>query len=71
MARSLTLVLCVAAVAAQFNFKHTQYETSPPVYPSPRTCGAGGWDVAFKKAQEFVAELTIEEKAEILTGMWR
>jgi hypothetical protein len=24
----------IAAVAAQFDFTHTQYETSPPVYPS-------------------------------------
>ena len=71
MIRALFLVACATAAAAQFNVKHTQYGTSPPVYPSPRTCGAGGWDAALEKAQAFVAELTIEEKAQMVTGTQR
>ncbi|CAG5158099.1 uncharacterized protein ALTATR162_LOCUS4982 [Alternaria atra] len=67
MVRALPLSACATAVAAQFNVKHTQYGTSPPVYPSPRTCGAGGWDGALEKARAFVAELTIEEKAQMVT----
>jgi beta-glucosidase len=34
MVRSLALLGCATAVAGQFDFIHTQYETSPPVYPS-------------------------------------
>jgi beta-glucosidase len=30
--------------------------------------GSGGWDEAFSKAQQFVAKLTIEEKADMVTG---
>ena len=68
MVRVLLLTACATVAAAQFNIKHTQYGTSPPVYPSPRTCGAGGWDAALEKAQTFVADLTTEEKAQIITG---
>jgi hypothetical protein len=68
MVRVLLLTACATVAAAQFNIKHTQYGTSPPVYPSPRTCGAGGWDAALEKAQAFVADLTTEEKAQIITG---
>jgi hypothetical protein len=32
--RFLVLLGSATAVAAQFNFAHTQYDTSPPVYPS-------------------------------------
>ncbi|RYN48985.1 hypothetical protein AA0117_g13427, partial [Alternaria alternata] len=58
----------IAAVAAQFDFTHTQYETSPPVYPSPYTTGAGGWDQALDMARDFVGQLTLEEKAGMVTG---
>jgi beta-glucosidase len=71
MVRTLPLVAYATAVAAQFNVKHTQYGTSPPVYPSPRTYGAGGWNAALKEAQAFVAELTTEEKAQMVTGKHR
>ncbi|KAL8378010.1 avenacinase [Gaeumannomyces hyphopodioides] len=53
---------------AQFGIKHTQYGTSEPVYPSPKISGAGGWEAALAKAKGFVAELTPEEKANMVTG---
>ncbi|KAH3983159.1 hypothetical protein HBI04_079020 [Parastagonospora nodorum] len=68
MLRSLVLLSCATAVAAQFNFTHTQYNTSPPVYPSPNITGAGGWEAALEKARGFVGKLTIEEKARMVTG---
>lgn len=33
-----------------------------------RISGAGGWDDALEKARAFVAELTLEEKADMVTG---
>ena len=71
MLRTLSLLGCAATVAAQFNISHTQYGTSPPIYPSPQISGAGGWDAALEKAHAFLAELTTEEKAQIVTGMRR
>ncbi|GAQ05079.1 probable beta-glucosidase G [Aspergillus lentulus] len=44
------------------------YGHSPAVFPSPNATGAGGWHAAFVKAQRFVAELTLEEKADMVTG---
>ncbi|KAJ5762477.1 uncharacterized protein N7511_005859 [Penicillium nucicola] len=44
------------------------YGHSPAVLPSPNATGSGGWDEAFSRAQEFVAKLTIEEKADMVTG---
>ncbi|WYZ35125.1 hypothetical protein EsH8_I_001401 [Colletotrichum jinshuiense] len=44
------------------------YGHSPAVYPSPNTTGAGGWEEALAKAKAFVAELTVEEKADMVTG---
>lgn len=32
------------------------------------TTGAGGWEAAMAKAQAFVAELTLEEKTNMVTG---
>ncbi|KAH8646691.1 beta-glucosidase-related glycosidase [Xylariales sp. PMI_506] len=45
-----------------------QYGSSPPVYPSPNATGAGAWQAAFAKAQAFVAQLTPDEKASMVTG---
>ncbi|KAF2140973.1 glycoside hydrolase family 3 protein [Aplosporella prunicola CBS 121167] len=47
---------------------HSQFTTSPPVYPSPNMTGAGGWDAALAKARDFLAEMTLEEKAFMVTG---
>jgi beta-glucosidase len=71
MLRALTLLGYATAIAAQFNFTHSQYETSPPVYPSPQINGTGGWGAALKKARAFLAELTLEEKAQMVTGTRR
>ncbi|KAH8897404.1 beta-glucosidase-related glycosidase [Thozetella sp. PMI_491] len=45
-----------------------QYGHSPAVYPSPSTKGAGGWEDALVKAKAFVAQLTLDEKADMVTG---
>ncbi|KAI6779252.1 putative beta-glucosidase G [Emericellopsis cladophorae] len=45
-----------------------QYGHSPAVYPSPRISGAGRWEESLRKARKFVAELTLEEKATMVTG---
>ncbi|KAH8732225.1 avenacinase [Phaeosphaeriaceae sp. PMI808] len=66
--RSLVILSYGTAVAAQFNFTHTQYGTSPPVYPSPNITGVGGWETALQKAQAFLAKLTLEEKSRMVTG---
>ncbi|KAF3400144.1 putative beta-glucosidase G [Penicillium rolfsii] len=44
------------------------YGHSPRVLPSPNATGLGGWDAAFAKAQHFVAQLTLKEKADMVTG---
>ncbi|KAL2429490.1 putative beta-glucosidase G [Exophiala dermatitidis] len=43
------------------------YGTSPPVYPSPPTSGIG-WESAFSQAEAFVSNLTLDEKAQLVTG---
>ncbi|KAI6337779.1 hypothetical protein MCOR28_008321 [Pyricularia oryzae] len=45
-----------------------QYGHSPAVYPSPNITGAGGWENALQKARDFVSQLTVEEKAVLVTG---
>ncbi|KAH9895343.1 putative beta-glucosidase G [Xylariomycetidae sp. FL2044] len=44
------------------------YGHSPSVLPSPNATGAGGWEEALAKAREFVDQLTLEEKADMVTG---
>ncbi|KAK8085760.1 beta-glucosidase G [Apiospora hydei] len=44
------------------------YGHSPAVYPSPKISGNGGWKDAMAKAQDFVSQLTPEEKADMVTG---
>ncbi|KAF1843405.1 glycoside hydrolase family 3 protein [Cucurbitaria berberidis CBS 394.84] len=46
----------------------SEYGSSPPVYPSPNITGVGGWEGALEKAKAFVAQLTTEEKADMVTG---
>ncbi|TQN65572.1 putative beta-glucosidase G, partial [Colletotrichum shisoi] len=43
------------------------YGHSEAVYPSPKING-NGWEDALAKARAFVAELTVEEKADMVTG---
>ncbi|KAL5356253.1 putative beta-glucosidase G [Aspergillus floccosus] len=45
-----------------------QYGHSPAVLPSPNSTGSGGWEAAHSKAREFVSQLTLEEKADMVTG---
>ncbi|KAF2710089.1 glycoside hydrolase family 3 protein [Pleomassaria siparia CBS 279.74] len=59
------LAYTTALVAAE---KYSQYGGSPPVYPSPNITGIGGWEDALKRAKDFVNELTLEEKAGMVTG---
>ncbi|KAF2844935.1 glycoside hydrolase family 3 protein [Plenodomus tracheiphilus IPT5] len=68
MVQPIYLLGYAAAASAQFNFAHSQYETSPPVYPSRNITGAGGWSEAREKAQAFVVQLSVEEKAGMVTG---
>ncbi|KAL2786985.1 putative beta-glucosidase G [Aspergillus keveii] len=44
------------------------YGHSPAVLPSPRTFGSGGWEDALSQAQDFVSQLTLAEKADMVTG---
>ncbi|CAG7917988.1 unnamed protein product [Penicillium olsonii] len=44
------------------------YGHSPAVLPSPNATASGEWEDAYAKAQKFVAKLTIEEKADMVTG---
>jgi len=59
----LAALLGDLAVVAQ----DSDYGSSPPVYPSPQTQGIG-WEAAFARAEAFVANLTLEEKAQLVTG---
>ncbi|GAW19816.1 hypothetical protein ANO14919_093070 [Xylariales sp. No.14919] len=45
------------------------YGQSEPVYPSPPMKGTGAWTDAFNKAVDFVGQLTMEEKASLVTGL--
>ncbi|KAI5236669.1 hypothetical protein E4T42_09396 [Aureobasidium subglaciale] len=44
------------------------YGNSPAVLPSPNATGVGGWEDAAARAKAFVAQLTLEEKAKMVTG---
>ncbi|KAJ5748334.1 uncharacterized protein N7511_010030 [Penicillium nucicola] len=41
---------------------------SPPYYPSPWMTGKGEWSEAYKRAVEFVSNLTLAEKVNLTTG---
>ncbi|KAI7161082.1 putative beta-glucosidase [Hortaea werneckii] len=53
--------------AAGPTWNHDDFTTSPPVYPSPNATGIG-WEEAFQQASDFVNQLTLEEKAYLVTG---
>ncbi|KAI9679761.1 MAG: hypothetical protein M1817_004775 [Caeruleum heppii] len=44
-------------------------QTSPPFYPSPWGSGPGEWADAYRKAREFVSQLTLLEKVNLTTGV--
>ncbi|KAM0322964.1 hypothetical protein ACHAQA_009063 [Verticillium albo-atrum] len=60
-------ISCFAAGAVLAQWNHDLFKSSPPVYPSPEISGLG-WDDALEKAKEFLGELTLEEKAWMVTG---
>ncbi|KAH7356905.1 beta-glucosidase [Rhexocercosporidium sp. MPI-PUGE-AT-0058] len=62
------LATLLPAVSAQNTWDHSLYTSSPPVYPSPSSTGAG-WEAAYAQADAFVQNLTLEEKAGLLTGV--
>ncbi|KAJ2894532.1 beta-glucosidase [Zalerion maritima] len=45
-----------------------QYGDSPAVYPSPNISSTGAWEAALEKASAFLAQLTLEEKASMVSG---
>ncbi|KAK5952745.1 hypothetical protein OHC33_006338 [Knufia fluminis] len=58
----------LAVVHAQNGFDGGPYFTSPETYPSPNITGAGGWEAALAKANAFLAQLNLTEKAYMVTG---
>ncbi|KAJ5364161.1 beta-glucosidase A [Penicillium cataractarum] len=56
-------VLTAATVA---NAKDLAY--SPPYYPSPWATGEGEWAEAYRRAVDFVSNLTLAEKVNLTTG---
>jgi beta-glucosidase len=90
MLRLLIWLMGATIAASRFSPDYSQYDTSPPVYPSRESrdnrtvvgtsvltqplaqiTGLGGWNEALEKAQAFVAQLTLEEKASMVTGTSR
>ncbi|KAH7061423.1 beta-glucosidase [Macrophomina phaseolina] len=61
----LLAALALGRMLAQEHF------TTPDVFPSPSATGAGGWEDALDRAKEFVAQLNLTEKANIVTGTLR
>jgi hypothetical protein len=41
---------------------------SPPYYPSPWATGEGEWAEAYRRAVDFVSNLTLAEKVNLTTG---
>ncbi|EFP74048.2 uncharacterized protein PGTG_00004 [Puccinia graminis f. sp. tritici CRL 75-36-700-3] len=67
-------VINATATASNFNFEVIPappgYEewTSPVVLPSPAQQGHSPWTESIKRAKQFVAQLTLEEKVNLTTG---
>ncbi|KAI4716172.1 hypothetical protein E4T48_07615 [Aureobasidium sp. EXF-10727] len=66
-----TIAVALAAIglagAQNSSWDHSQFTSSPPVYPSPETAGIG-WESALTQAEAFLANLTLVEKAGLVTG---
>ncbi|KAI1438507.1 beta-glucosidase M [Xylaria sp. CBS 124048] len=45
------------------------YGQSEPVYPAPPMDGSGTWTDAYNKAVKFVAQLTVDEKVSLVSGV--
>ncbi|KEQ77336.1 hypothetical protein M436DRAFT_68539 [Aureobasidium namibiae CBS 147.97] len=48
--------------------RYYSYGRSPPVYPSPQGQGTGDWSQAYSQAKALVAQMTVQEKANITLG---
>jgi beta-glucosidase len=66
--KTAVFVSLLSSVQAQSNTTSSYY-TSPTVYPSPNATGNGGWDAAYSRAQEFLSQLNVSEKAYMVTGV--
>lgn len=51
-----------------FPERYYSYGRSPPVYPSPQGQGSGDWSQAYSQARALVAQMTVQEKANITLG---
>ncbi|KAI4752944.1 putative beta-glucosidase [Aureobasidium sp. EXF-3400] len=51
-----------------FPERYYSYGRSPPVYPSPQGQGSGDWSQAYSQAKALVAQMTVQEKANITLG---
>ncbi|CAD0011106.1 unnamed protein product [Aureobasidium pullulans] len=60
LARWTTLIL--------FPERYYSYGRSPAVYPSPQGQGSGDWSQAYSQAKALVAQMTVQEKANITLG---
>ncbi|KAJ5084569.1 hypothetical protein NUU61_009148 [Penicillium alfredii] len=60
------LELAALTAASVASAKDLAY--SPPYYPSPWMTGEGDWSEAYRRAVEFVSNLTLAEKVNITTG---
>ncbi|CAD0041524.1 unnamed protein product [Aureobasidium pullulans] len=65
IAAALTAIGLAGAQNSSWN--HELYTSSPSVYPSPETAGIG-WETALAQAEAFLTNLTLEEKAGLVTG---
>lgn len=63
----LATILAVLSPTKHHHAHVFDFTPSPPVYPSPPSRGLG-WEWAFTQASHFVANLTLAEKAQVVTG---
>ncbi|KAF2220112.1 glycosyl hydrolase family 3 N terminal domain-containing protein [Elsinoe ampelina] len=65
---TLSLVYAQNSSSSTPAWNQADYATSPPIYPAPIASGAG-WEAAYAQADAFVSNLTLEEKAYVVTGV--
>lgn len=67
--RLLHTLPLISSVLAQNAFDGGPFFTTLDIFPSPNTTGLGGWEAALVKADAFVSELNLTEKAYMVTGV--
>jgi beta-glucosidase len=65
----LCLLPLLGLIALKNRHAHAMNWTSPIVYPSPQTYGAGNWCDSFRRAQVMVANMTLEEMNNVTLGV--